>query len=367
MLARPLNGLVDAHEVAYAPVLVGALPTPAHEEHGASPGTWGSAIGAVLIVCAMSLVSLPVVLCTSTAWIEAVTIALMSLSAGTLISLVWLTLIPESNELLGGFKEATQVWVGLLGVIFGYVLENLHHASHPSKIETVEAEVAHGQGHPAHGTELAAVNGSGAGAGAAACKHHGHGGHVHGQNDEEKGACSTLLSGTLRQSAGASSLAGTGALTVTVSAPPANDRDKDCAGCDAEANCEPCADGERVPGHNHPAHEAGCVAGGPALDTTAVVVAPAGAGLSSESKPPVPVDNCAAVKAAKSAAHDCNAHGSEEAHRAGLNSLVGEVFHNFVDGIVVAVAFMSSTSTGIATTISVVLHELPQELGDTGA
>lgn len=47
--------------------------------------------------------------------------------------------------------------------------------------------------------------------------------------------------------------------------------------------------------------------------------------------------------------------------------LVGDGVHNFVDGMIIAVSFMSSTSLGLVTTIAVITHEIPQELGDFGA
>ncbi len=59
--------------------------------------------------------------------------------------------------------------------------------------------------------------------------------------------------------------------------------------------------------------------------------------------------------------HDdnCEIHTS-----AGTLILFGDAFHNFVDGIVIAAAFMTDISFGIATTIAVFSHEVPQELGD---
>merc|ERR1712137_1144564 len=47
-----------------------------------------------------------------------------------------------------------------------------------------------------------------------------------------------------------------------------------------------------------------------------------------------------------------------------LLSLGGDVIHNFVDGLVIGVAFVESASTGWAVTIAVILHELPLEMGD---
>jgi zinc and cadmium transporter len=46
--------------------------------------------------------------------------------------------------------------------------------------------------------------------------------------------------------------------------------------------------------------------------------------------------------------------------------LVGDAFHNAVDGIVIAASFLTSVDLGVFVTISVVLHEIPQELGDFG-
>jgi zinc and cadmium transporter len=44
--------------------------------------------------------------------------------------------------------------------------------------------------------------------------------------------------------------------------------------------------------------------------------------------------------------------------------LIGDSLHNFVDGVAIAVAFDSSIYLGIATSIAVVTHEVPQEVGD---
>ncbi|MBK7951324.1 MAG: ZIP family metal transporter [Deltaproteobacteria bacterium] len=55
----------------------------------------------------------------------------------------------------------------------------------------------------------------------------------------------------------------------------------------------------------------------------------------------------------------CEVHGS-----AGPLILIGDAFHNFVDGVVITAAFMTDLSLGIATALAVIAHEIPQELGD---
>ena len=57
--------------------------------------------------------------------------------------------------------------------------------------------------------------------------------------------------------------------------------------------------------------------------------------------------------------HDCDVHATS-----GPLLLVGDAFHNFVDGVVIAGAFLGSTPLGIAAALSTVAHEVPQELGE---
>lgn len=44
--------------------------------------------------------------------------------------------------------------------------------------------------------------------------------------------------------------------------------------------------------------------------------------------------------------------------------LWGDFLHNFIDGIIIALSFMTSTALGWTTTLAVILHEIPQEIGD---
>lgn len=56
---------------------------------------------------------------------------------------------------------------------------------------------------------------------------------------------------------------------------------------------------------------------------------------------------------------DCEVHG-----RAAPLILIGDAFHNFVDGVVIAAAFMTSVPLGVAASLAVIAHEIPQEVGD---
>lgn len=47
-------------------------------------------------------------------------------------------------------------------------------------------------------------------------------------------------------------------------------------------------------------------------------------------------------------------------------NIIGDFIHNFIDGMIIAAAFLNRFSVGLATTIAVAFHELPQEIGDYG-
>ncbi len=75
---------------------------------------------------------------------------------------------------------------------------------------------------------------------------------------------------------------------------------------------------------------------------------------------------------------ECEAHDPHDTHntpavsvaphhdhgRSGMMILIGDTFHNFVDGVLIAAAFLADTQLGIVTAVAIVAHEVPQEVGD---
>ena len=61
--------------------------------------------------------------------------------------------------------------------------------------------------------------------------------------------------------------------------------------------------------------------------------------------------------------HHC---GKEECHvkPAAYLNLVGDGVHNFIDGVVIAAAYLTGLHLGVITTVAMALHEIPQEFGD---
>ncbi len=51
-------------------------------------------------------------------------------------------------------------------------------------------------------------------------------------------------------------------------------------------------------------------------------------------------------------------------HPVGKLVLFSDGVHNFIDGVIIGISFLVSIPVGIATTIAVILHEIPQEIGD---
>jgi zinc and cadmium transporter len=64
--------------------------------------------------------------------------------------------------------------------------------------------------------------------------------------------------------------------------------------------------------------------------------------------------------------HWQHSHGEEHderVHSSVYLTMVGDSLHNFIDGMVIAASFLASPTLGIASTIAVILHEIPQEIG----
>ncbi len=56
----------------------------------------------------------------------------------------------------------------------------------------------------------------------------------------------------------------------------------------------------------------------------------------------------------------------EHLHPFAWMNLVGDAVHNFLDGVIIGISYLVSVPVGIATTIAVILHEIPQEIADFG-
>ena len=59
-------------------------------------------------------------------------------------------------------------------------------------------------------------------------------------------------------------------------------------------------------------------------------------------------------------------HEKEHVHPFAIMNLFGDFLHNFIDGLIIAASYLASIPAGIATTIAVIFHEIPQEIGDFG-
>ncbi len=62
-----------------------------------------------------------------------------------------------------------------------------------------------------------------------------------------------------------------------------------------------------------------------------------------------------------------NSHNHSHAHdggRSGLMIMIGDTFHNFIDGILIAAAFTADIKLGVVTALAIIAHEIPQEVGD---
>jgi zinc and cadmium transporter len=61
-------------------------------------------------------------------------------------------------------------------------------------------------------------------------------------------------------------------------------------------------------------------------------------------------------------AHDHN--HSHDQGRSGWMIVVGDAFHNFTDGVIIAGAFLADLRLGVVTSVAIIAHEIPQEIGD---
>lgn len=61
--------------------------------------------------------------------------------------------------------------------------------------------------------------------------------------------------------------------------------------------------------------------------------------------------------------HGDDAH-EDAIHPVGKLVLISDGIHNFIDGIIIGISFLVSVPIGIATTFAIILHEIPQEIGD---
>jgi zinc and cadmium transporter len=63
--------------------------------------------------------------------------------------------------------------------------------------------------------------------------------------------------------------------------------------------------------------------------------------------------------------HRHHHEGVERPELAGVN-ILGDAIHNYIDGLLIGASWLASPALGISTTLAVLLHEIPQELGDFG-
>jgi zinc and cadmium transporter len=63
-------------------------------------------------------------------------------------------------------------------------------------------------------------------------------------------------------------------------------------------------------------------------------------------------------------AHDPPAAAHHDFGRSGMMIMIGDTFHNFVDGVLIAAAFLADRELGVVTAIAIIAHEVPQEVGD---
>jgi zinc and cadmium transporter len=62
--------------------------------------------------------------------------------------------------------------------------------------------------------------------------------------------------------------------------------------------------------------------------------------------------------------HHHHQFDADQAGKGGISVLVGDSIHNFCDGIIIAAAFLADPYLGLVTSLAIIAHEIPQEVGD---
>lgn len=62
--------------------------------------------------------------------------------------------------------------------------------------------------------------------------------------------------------------------------------------------------------------------------------------------------------------HDPHHPADDDHGRSGTMIMIGDTVHNFVDGVLIAAAFLADQQVGIVTALAIIAHEIPQEVGD---
>jgi zinc and cadmium transporter len=62
--------------------------------------------------------------------------------------------------------------------------------------------------------------------------------------------------------------------------------------------------------------------------------------------------------------HHLHGFDVQQAGRGGWSVLLGDSIHNFCDGIIIAAAFLADVRLGVVTSLAIIAHEIPQEVGD---
>ena len=62
----------------------------------------------------------------------------------------------------------------------------------------------------------------------------------------------------------------------------------------------------------------------------------------------------------------CHKEGKCDVHVVSYLSLIGDSVHNLIDGMIIATSFQVNINFGLITTLAIILHEIPQEIGDFG-